>query len=146
MNEPNIETLNQLLQGEHMAIKGYETVMSTLANNHLKTQLNGILEDHKRHAMEINDRIYKLGGDPKESTGVAGLMSDMKLKIEGIVRNDKIMLKELYKGEEMGVSSVKEIIKGDLDRGSLEMVEEILKTDERHLMTLDQLIKEQENK
>ncbi len=140
LKEPNIATLNELLKGEHMAIESYETVMSTIDNKELKVKLNGIVEDHKRHAMEIKDRIYKLGGKPKESTGMVGVMSDIKLKAEGMVSNNQFMLKELFSGEKQGIAAVKETIKGDLDTDSLQLVKEMIETDERHLAELQQLI------
>ncbi|MBM7614988.1 DUF2383 domain-containing protein [Alkaliphilus hydrothermalis] len=141
MNEPNIKTLNEILKGEHMAIEGYETVLSTIEDHQLKTRLNGILEDHKRHAMEITNRIYKLGGDPKESTGMVGVMADMKLKLEGMVSRNHVMLHELYQGEKQGIEAVKKTIKGDLDTDSLRLVQEMIETDTRHLGELEAMMK-----
>jgi len=140
MDEPNIKTLNELLRGEHMAIGSYESVLPTFQHQQTREEVNNILRDHKQHAIEITDRIISLGGIPKESTGVAGVMSQTKLKAEGVFRSEKSMLEKLYDGEDQGIAIVEQIIKGDLDSTSLEMVQKILSTDHDHLNKLQQMI------
>ncbi|MDD4239514.1 MAG: DUF2383 domain-containing protein [Desulfotomaculaceae bacterium] len=143
MDEPNIKTLNELLQGEHMAIESYENVLPTIEDQQTKEEINRILTDHKRHAVEITDRIINLGGIPKESTGVAGIMSQMKLKAEGVFKSDELMLKKLNDGEDQGIAMVEKIIEGDLDATSLQMVHNILDTDYDHLEKLQHMINSQ---
>jgi len=140
MDEPNIKTLNELLRGEHMAIGSYESVLPTFQHQQTREEINNILRDHKQHAIEITDRIISLGGMPKESTGMVGVMSQTKLKAEGIFRSEKSMLEKLYDGEDQGIAIVEQIIKGDLDATSLEMVQKILNTDHDHLNKLQQMI------
>lgn len=140
MDEPNIKTLNELLQGEHMAIESYESVLPTIEDQQIKEELNRILREHKQHAVEITDRIISLGGLPKESTGMVGVMSQMKLKAEGVFRSDISMLKKLYDGEDQGIAMVEKIIEGDLDVTSLQMVQNNLDTDYEHLKKLQHMI------
>ncbi|HHU77438.1 MAG: DUF2383 domain-containing protein [Caldicoprobacterales bacterium] len=139
MDEPNVKTLNELLRGEHMAIQAYESIMPALTENTRK-QLKDMLQDHKNHAAELADRISSLGGIPEESTGMAGMMSRTKLKVESKVRDEKSMLKKLYDGEDQGIAAVEKIIKGDLDSASREMVDKILRTDHDHLKKLEKMI------
>jgi bacterioferritin len=139
MDEPNIKTLNELLKGEHMAVQSYESVMPYLAENTRK-EISEIIRDHKQHALEISDRITKLGGIPVESTGMAGVMSQMKLKAESMVQDEKNMLMKLYDGEDQGIAAVEEVSRGDLDETSMEMVKKMLRTDHDHLKKLHQLI------
>jgi len=140
MDEPNVKTLNELLQGEHMGIESYESVLPTIEDQQTKDVINRILRDHKQHALEITDRIIGLGGTPKESTGIAGVMSQTKLKAEGLFRSDKSMMKKLYDGEKQGIAMVQEIIKGDLDATSLQMVKNNLANDCEHLIAIEQMI------
>ncbi len=139
MDEPNIKTLNELLKGEHMAIKGYESVLPYLSES-CRKEISSIIRDHKEHALEIADRITQLGGIPEESTGIAGAMSQMKLKAESMVRDEKSILTKLYDGEDQGIAAVEKVSEGDLDRTSMEMVRKILRTDHDHLKKLQQLI------
>ncbi|MGI6538407.1 MAG: ferritin-like domain-containing protein [Caldicoprobacterales bacterium] len=139
MDEPNVKTLNELLRGEHMAIHSYECVMPSLTEDTRK-QIDSILQDHKNHAAELADRITSLGGIPEESTGMAGMMSRAKLKIESKLQDKKSILKELYDGENKGIALVEQIIKGDLDSDSREMVDKILRTDKEHLKKLERMI------
>lgn len=140
MDEPNIKTLNELLGGEHMAIESYESVLPTIEDQQIKEEINRILRDHKQHAVEITDRIISLGGLPKESTGMVGVMSQTKLKAEGVFRSDISMLKKLYDGEDQGITMVEKIIEGDLDVTSLQMVQNNLDTDYKHLKKLQHMI------
>jgi bacterioferritin len=139
MDEPNVRTLNELVQGEHMAVQAYESVLPALQEETRK-EISGIIRDHKQHALEISDRIVTLGGIPDESTGMPGMMSQAKLKAESMVRNEKSLLQKLYDGEDQGIGVVEKIIKGDLDETSREMVDKILRTDHDHLKNLQQLI------
>jgi bacterioferritin len=139
MDEPNVRTLNELVQGEHMAVQAYESVLPALQEETRK-EISGIIRDHKQHALEISDRIVALGGIPDESTGMPGMMSQAKLKAESMVRNEKSLLQKLYDGEDQGIGVVEKIIKGDLDETSREMVDKILRTDHDHLKNLQQLI------
>ena len=139
MDEPNVKTLNELLRGEHMAIQAYESVMPHLKEDTRK-QIAYMLKDHKQHAAELADRIISLGGIPKESTGMAGIMSQTKLKAESMIRDEKSMLRKLYDGEDQGIGAVEKIIKGDLDAESREIVDKILRTDHDHLKKLQQMI------
>ncbi|AKL95573.1 bacterioferritin [Clostridium aceticum] len=143
MDEPNVKTLNELLKGEHMAIESYESVLPTVENHKTREEINTILEDHKQHAMRITDRIISLGGIPEESTGIVGIMSQTKLRAEGILRSDKSMLTKLYDGEDQGIAMVEKIIQGDLDSTSSEMVQDILATDHDHLKKLQEMINSQ---
>jgi len=139
MDEPNVKTLNELLRGEHMAIQAYESVLPHLKEETRK-EIASILKDHKQHAVELADRITALGGIPEESTGIAGIMSQAKLKTESIIRDEKSILRELYDGEDKGIAEVEKIIKGDLDAESRKMADKILRTDHDHLKKLQQLI------
>jgi bacterioferritin len=139
MDEPNVRTLNELVQGEHMAVQSYESILPALQEETRK-EISGIIRDHKQHALEISDRIVALGGIPDESTGMPGMMSQAKLKAESMVRNEKSLLQKLYDGEDQGIGVVEKIIKGDLDETSREMVDKILRTDHDHLKNLQQLI------
>lgn len=140
MDEPNIKTLNELLKGEHMAIESYESVLPSFESQQLREEINMILNDHKQHALEISNRIISLGGMPKEATGMVGIMSQAKLKTEGVIRSDKSMVKKLYDGEDQGIGVVEKIIQGDLDDTSMEMVKKILSTDHDHLKKLQTII------
>lgn len=143
MDDPNIKTLNKLLKGEHMAIGAYESVLPSL-EPYTRQEINSILNDHKRHAMELTDRITSLGGLPDEATGIPGFMSRTKLKAESVVRDEKSILQKLYDGEDQGIAAVEEVIRGNLDADSHELAKKILRTDHDHLKKLQQLIAKKE--
>lgn len=140
MTEPNLKTLNEVLTGEHMAIESYENAMSAVKDKKVIKVLEEINKDHKKHALEITDRIVQMGGRPGGSTGFAGVMSGMMLKARGAFQSDRELLEELYQGESQGINTVKKIVRGDLDETSLNMMKKMLQTDETHLEKLFKLI------
>ncbi len=140
MTEENFETLNEVLKGEHMAIEGYETAMAAIEDKKIIMALEEINKQHKKHALEITDRIVQIGGRPEGGTGLAGIMSGAMLKARGAFQTDRELLEELYQGESLGIKSVKKVIREELDTTSLNMMKKILKTDESHLERLFKLI------
>lgn len=140
MTDENFETLNEVLKGEHMAIEGYENAMSAIEDKKIIKALEEINKQHKKHALEITDRIVQMGGRPEGGTGLAGMMSGVMLKARGAFQTDRELLEELYQGESIGINSVKKVIKEELDSSSLDMMKKILQTDEAHLEKLFKLI------
>lgn len=136
----DFDTLNQVLTGEHMAIESYENAMAAIKDKKVIKVLEEINKDHKKHAIELTDRIVQMGGRPGGDTGFAGAMSGMMLRARGAFQGDRELLEELYQGESKGISSVKKVIKGDLDDTSLNMMKKMIETDENHLEKLFKLI------
>lgn len=136
----DFDSLNEILTGEHMAIESYENAMAAIKDKKAIKVLQEINKDHKKHALELTDRIVQMGGRPGGSTGVAGAMSGMMLRARGAFQSDREVLEELYQGESKGITSVKKIIKEDLDDTSLNMMKKMIETDETHLEKLFKLI------
>ena len=65
-----IDTLNELLKGELMAMEIYAKQMISKATNSYG-MLDQFARDHKEHAQLLADRIRELG-NPVTGTGMAG--------------------------------------------------------------------------
>lgn len=140
MTEKVIDNLNLILKGEHMAIDIYNSYITKMGNNEHKKILQGILLDHKRHALLLSERIQELGGNPEETRGAAGLMAETKAKIQSLFKMDvNELLKQVYDGEDKGIAKVDQL-KEHLDEESRELVETMLSEDHNHLQKLEQLI------
>ena len=75
LEEQPIDTLNELLKGEHMAIHIYDKTKGLQQDSQVANMLSKFESDHKRHAEQLTQRIYELGGDPNANTGLSGLMA-----------------------------------------------------------------------
>lgn len=141
-NKTSEKELNAFLKGEHMAIDGYEKYIQSVSEENVKNQLQNIQKDHKQHAIQVAERIQDLGGKPEDGVGVAGKMAEAVSNVKDMGRVDTLsVLKQAYEGEMTGIKMADELVKGDLDQDSANIVNNILNVDKGHLNVLDNLIK-----
>lgn len=137
MSSTAINELNAFLKGEYMAINSYEKLIHSVKNEDIKKEFQNIQSEHREHASKISERIQNLGGKPVNSVGMGGkiaeLISDIKRMGDKEVES---ILEEAYHGEDQGIKMAEEIVKGDLDRDSADIVSSILSQDRKHLELL----------
>ena len=131
MEKQQIDTLNELLKGEHMAINIYEKVKGIQQDEQVAQMLSTFEQDHQRHAEQLAHRITELGGEPKESTGLSGIMADINSVINSL-RGPEELLKQVYSGEDKGIHAYEDRI-DEIDSVSQEIVRKIMKEDHEHL-------------
>ena len=142
MDEPNVKTLNEVLQGEYMAFHAFGDVVDKIEDPSLRNELYHIQSIHQENALKISKRMEELGGHPRENRGFSGLMADVMLRLDTTLHQDpQYILKKLYDGEDKGIAAVEEIVEGDLDQESAQLVQEILSTDHDNLKQLQNLIR-----
>lgn len=140
MGSASINELNAVLKGEYMAIDNYENFIQKATDPHVKAELERIQKDHKYHTILIAERIHQLGGHPINGVDIRGKIAET-VSILKNVRNKKDieLIVEAYEGENMGINTVTEIIKGDLDRESMTLISNIINQDNTHLTDLHNL-------
>jgi bacterioferritin len=141
MNNTNVKELNALLKGEYMAVDAYENYIQTIADSEVRDELQKIQQDHKLHSIMIAERIQSLGGKPVNGIGIAGKVAETinNIKHRGI-KDPVNILKNAYDGEDQGIKMATEIVKGDLDSESSELIKDILNGDREHLNSLNNLL------
>lgn len=130
-NNEQIDTLNELLKGEHMAINIYDKVKGIQQDGQVAQMLSEFEQEHIQHADRLAQRIVELGGEPKESTGFSGVMADIHSVINSL-RGPKELLKQVYDGEDKGIHAYEDRI-DEIDPVSQEIVRDIMKEDHEHL-------------
>ena len=124
--------------GEHMAIKSYEHFLQQVDDEQIKKTLQKIQQEHKIHALKIAEQIQNLGGRPIDEPPLTG---ELMLKLKSLHPKDLTsILKDAYVGEQRGIEAAKEIVKGDLDNDSKNLIAEILHEDTMHLPVLKDLV------
>lgn len=142
-----VNELNALLKGESMAIDAYERFIQDVEDKKIKREFQEIQQDHKKHAGELFNQIQNLGGKPDSNTGFTGFMASAKAAMENMKETEPIqILKKAYDGEDKGIAMAQEIVKGDLDLESAEIVKKILSVDHDHLKKMLNLITEIQEK
>jgi bacterioferritin len=140
-NNDQVEALNKVLKGEHMAIDVYSIFLDKIDDTNLKESLQRYKKDHEEHAALLSKRIRELGGEPKEDRGVGGAMSQsMSAAQTMIVADKKDIIKELYNGEDKGIAATENVIRDELDDENKKLVSEIISTDHEHLKGLQSLL------
>lgn len=138
--------LNVLLKGEFMAVESFEKFIHHIPDVNAKNELKKIQQNHKKHTDEISERIQVLGGKPSRGVGVSGKVAEIISDLKNITKTDSITyLQEAYSGEDKGIKMAREIVKGDLDKESMNLVNQILNEDSSHLGTLNGLISSLKN-
>jgi bacterioferritin len=136
----NVNELNAYLKGEYMAVDSYEQFIQRVQDNKLKAQFQSIQQDHKRHAMKVAQRIQNLGGKPAAGVGFTGKIAETISSVKYLGKDDEFLLKQAYNGESKGILMAEEVVKGDLDKHSTELVNDLLNQDRGHLTTLESFI------
>jgi bacterioferritin len=138
-----LDSLNNLLQGEYMAIAGYNQFIAYVNEQRIKSEFQRIQHDHREHAAILAEYIQNLGDIPREKTGLKGTMADTMLRMDLSVHNDPLyILNKAYESENKGIKMAREVVKGDLDRESKKLVDKILTDDTKHLERMKKLITE----
>lgn len=142
----SIKELNTILKGEYMAIDSYEKYIKNIKDSNIKTEFQKIQKEHKRHAIKLAERIQILGGIPVSSVGMRGKVVETMSNIKDMGRkNTSDYIKKAQHGENTGIKMAYKIIKGDLDKNSLSLVNSMLKEDENHVETLSEIISSTNN-
>lgn len=126
-----IDTINELLVGEHMAIHVYNKTKGLQQDPQVADMLSRFESDHKRHAEQLTQRIKDLGGYPNASTGFSGIMANLTSVINAI-RGPKHLLKQVYDGEDKGVHAYEDRL-NQLDSATQDVIKQIMNEDHEHL-------------
>lgn len=124
-----------------MAATIYDKTKGLQKDSQVKELLEDFAQDHHRHAQQLEERINQLGGNPNENIGVSGIMANMMAKLNAI-RGPKHLLKQIYKGESMGVKAYEKRI-DDLEPISQEIVQGLIEEDREHLRKFEARVDEE---
>lgn len=132
-----IKELNTFLKGQYMGIHAYEEYYQKIKCPELKANFQEIQQDHKQHAIAVAKRIQDLGGHPVDGPGIAGTMSEIMTRVKGLPDSDKEIVELAIKGEDdYGIQMSEKLVRGDLDKESMDLVHKILDEDRIHVSTL----------
>lgn len=139
-NETVIEELNTLLRGTYMGVHGFEQYIQKLNDHDLKRTFQQIQQEQKQNAQKIAERIQNLGGVPADDEGISGSMISFMHKLM-VPDNERGIVEEAIEGlDKYGVHYSTEVVKGDLDPSSKQMVDETINDSRRHAEQLRHLL------
>jgi uncharacterized protein (TIGR02284 family) len=115
-NNDVISTLNSLIKTSKDGEEGF----SISAENASDPELKRIFNERARRcavgARELQEQVQRLGGDPSDSGSASGALhrawTDVKSTVTG--RDDKAILNEVERGEDVAVESYEKALQEDL--------------------------------
>ncbi|MCU9613118.1 PA2169 family four-helix-bundle protein [Caldibacillus lycopersici] len=140
-NEIVMEELNTLLRGTYMGIRSLEHYIQKVNNPDLKRNFQQMQQEQKQNAQKIAETIQNLGGIPADDEGFSGSMHSFMHKFMISDNDDRAIIEDALKGfDKYGVDYSEELVKGDLDPGSKQIVEEVINDSRRHAEQLRNLL------
>ncbi|NLZ53030.1 MAG: PA2169 family four-helix-bundle protein [Thermoanaerobacteraceae bacterium] len=141
--EKTIKALNELLQGEYMAVESFNNFISKVKDEKVKTALQEVQQQHRSNIEKLATYIQNLGGQPDENLGMKGKMGDLKVNMDlGFKTDDVEIVKKAIEGETKGVNMAEKVLRGNLDDKSRDIVGEILQKDRIAIDKLKALVED----
>ena len=136
-----IKVLNELLQGEYMAVDSFNNFISRLDDEEVINCFKEVQKQHRENIDKLATYIQDMGGQPDENLGVKGKMGEMMLNMElGSKADTNAVIEKAIEGETKGVNMAEKVLRGDLDHRSRDIAGEILEKDRKSIDKLKRLL------
>ncbi len=141
-NKPETtKPLNDLLQGEYMAVESFNNFIHRLEDENAKKTFQDIQKQHRENIDMLANYIQNIGGQPDENLGIKGKIGDIKLNMDlGSDADTMEIIEKAIEGETQGVNMAEKVLRGNLDDKSRDIAGEILKKDRESIEKLKNLI------
>lgn len=120
-----ISVLNDLIETSKDGEKGFMECAEDLRDPQLKSTMSQRARDCSTAAVELQQMVRSLGGEPETSTSMAADMHrrwvDLKSMITG--KDDTAILNECERGEDVAVKSYRKALEKDLSAEARLLVE-----------------------
>jgi bacterioferritin len=124
--QESVKSLNQLLQGEHMAVDSLNVFISKTEDEDVKKALQHLQNHHRENIAALAKYIQSLGGKPQENLGMKGIMAETMLNLEFGKKADSVdIIEKVIEGETKGINMAEKVLRGALDDESRRFVEKI---------------------
>jgi len=136
-----IKSLNQLLQGEYMAVEIFNNFISRTKNENMKQVFKKVQKQHRENIDKLASYIQDIGGKPEENLGIKGKKGDIKINMDlGSDADTYEIIEKAIEGETQGVNMAEKVLRGDLDDKSRDIAGEILHKDRKSIEELKNLL------
>jgi len=120
-----ISTLNDLIETSKDGEQGFRTCADAVTSPRLKQLLETAAERCTQGALELQNKVRSLGGDPERSGSASGALHRGWVNIESVVtgKNEAAVLNECERGEDVAKRVYGDALKKDLPMDVRSMVE-----------------------
>lgn len=135
-----VEVLNNLLQGENMAVDSLNIFINKVGDENIKRTLQEVQSQHRENMSVLAKRIQDLGYEPREKLGLKGAMADLMINMDLIGEGGMSILNKVIEGENKGISRMTdEISRSNLDSESKKIANQVLEEDRSSLAKMRRL-------
>lgn len=140
-NKEKIKVLNELLQGEYMALESFNLFLSRIGDHDASNTLMEVQKEHRNNIERLSNYILEIGGKPEENTGMKGRMGQMMLRQQlGSSSDVNEVIEKAIDGETKGINKTEKILRGNLDEESRNITGQILQNDRNSIDKLRNLL------
>jgi len=115
-NDAVISTLNDLIETCKDGEEGFRSCAEDTKDTQLKTFFSNRAQTCAAAAVELQNLVRSYGGDPENSSHLGGAVHRRWVDIKSLVtgKDDKAVLKECERGEDVAVSSYRRALENNL--------------------------------
>jgi len=115
-NDEVISTLNDLIETSKDGQEGFRTCAEDASDPQLKAFLASRSQACAAAVIELQDLVRAYGGDPETTGGLGGAVHRRWIDIKSLVtgKDDKAVLKECERGEDVAVASYRNALEKNL--------------------------------
>lgn len=141
MSWETTKSLNELLQGEYMAVESFNSFIFKSEDDNVKNCFKDVQQQHRQNINNLASYIQDIGGQPQENLGMKGKMAEIKLNMKLGAKVDAArIIEKAIEGETKGVNMAEKVLRGNLDDKSRDIAGEILKNDRNSIEKLKELM------
>lgn len=137
--------LHQVLTGERIAIRAYNSSLNQVNDEKIKKLLTAFHDDHKLIIERIKSRMRSLDIDPKNTLGVVEVIDRAMMEVAGLVGlepQDKEIIEKIYNNEAKGLQKIEAVDSKPLDATSKKLLKRIKTINSNNLEQLKDLLSE----
>ncbi|MGY4490446.1 PA2169 family four-helix-bundle protein [Pseudomonas sp. TE3610] len=128
MSNPNkevISVLNDLIQTSKDGQEGFKTCAEDIKNAELKALFVKRSQECAAAAVELQAEVHALGGEPEDSTSVAGDLHRRWVDVKSVFtgKDEEAVLNEAERGEDHAIKAYKEALAKPLPANVYAIVE-----------------------
>ncbi|WP_136413921.1 PA2169 family four-helix-bundle protein [Herbaspirillum sp. ST 5-3] len=124
-NDEIITTLNKLIETSKDGEEGFRSCADNASDPQLKTFFSNRVHTCTAAVIELQELVRAYGGDPENSSDLGSALHRRWVDIKGLVtgRNDRAVLKECERGEDVAVASYRSALDKNLPADVRNVVE-----------------------
>jgi conserved hypothetical protein len=124
-NDNVISTLNGLIETCKDGQEGFQQAAEGVQNSDLKSAFYEYAQQRAQFAGELQSAVRELGGDPENSSSLAGMLHRGWINIKSAVtgQDDKAILSEAERGEDSAKNMYSEALEQELPANIRSIVE-----------------------